>query len=67
MHERDKYISFTVKGYNSVVTYRYGEIRWSAAEREWFTLNNSIDYGESQFTVDMQKAYRAWTEETRGF
>lgn len=67
MHERDKYISFTVRGHNAVVTYRYGDIRWSEAEREWFTENNSIDYGESQLTVDMQKAYRAWTEETRGF
>ncbi|MFP4165284.1 MAG: hypothetical protein ACLFQB_15220 [Chitinispirillaceae bacterium] len=67
MHENDRYISFTVSGYNAVVTYRYGKIRWSAAEREWFTLNNRIDYGENPENVRMQKEYREWTEETRGF
>ena len=67
MHEGSRYISFIVRGHSSVVTYRYGSIHWSSAEREWFTVNNSIDYGEKDFTIEMQDNYRAWTKVNRGF
>ena len=69
MHDQRamRYVSFVVKEHSTVVTYRFGEMRWSEAEHEWFTANNSIDYGEKQFTVAMQKAYREWTRQTRGF
>ena len=67
MHEGNRYVSFIVQEQSAVVTYRYGDIRWSAAEREWFTANNTIDYGEKEQTVAMQHEYRTWTKETRGF
>jgi hypothetical protein len=69
MHDLRKksYISFNVKGHCSVVTYRFGDLHWSRAEREWFTANNAIDYGEKKATVAMQKAYREWTLQKRGF
>ncbi len=66
-HFGDRYISLSVKENSSVVTYRFGEIRWSGAEQEWFTINSSLDYGELEFTNAMQKEYRQWTKETRGF
>ncbi len=66
-HTANEYISLMVREHSSVVTYRYGNIHWSAAEREWFTLNNKIDYGSLDFTVAMQNEYRAWTKENRGF
>jgi len=66
-HEDEKYILFMVKEQSAVVTYRYGDIRWSASEQEWFTANNTIDYGEKEYTVAMQKEYRIWTKTTRGF
>lgn len=61
------YISLIVQGHSSVVTYRYGNIYWSEAEKEWFTLNNLIDYGNNDSNVAMQKEYRAWTNENSGF
>jgi hypothetical protein len=64
---RKSYISLNVKGHSSVVTYRSGDLRWSASEREWFTADNTIDYGEKPSSVAMQKAYREWTLKTRGF
>jgi hypothetical protein len=69
MHDLLKkvYVSLNVKGHSSVVTYRSGDLRWSAAEHEWFTANNAIDYGEKDASVAMQKAYREWTQKTRGF
>jgi hypothetical protein len=69
MHDQRKkmYISFTVKEHSAVVAYRFGEMRWSAAEHEWFTANNAIDYGERDFTVAMQKEYREWTRQRHGF
>ena len=66
-HMGNDYISFMVREHSSVVTYRYGNIHWSSAEREWFTHNNKIDYGSEDFAVAMQKEYRAWTKENRGF
>lgn len=67
MHNGSKYISLMVKGYSSVVTYRYGNISWSEREREWFAFNSHIDYGENEFTREMQEEYRLWTKKQRGF
>ncbi len=61
------YISCFVKGSNAVATYQYGEMHWSETEHEWFTTNNSVDYGEKEFTTAMQTTFRKWTRDTRGF
>ncbi|MDG5816794.1 hypothetical protein QA601_16980 [Chitinispirillales bacterium ANBcel5] len=67
VHEGNRYTSFSTKGHSSVVTYRFGDIMWSSSENEWFTVNNRIDYGEEENTVRMQKEFRQWTKERRGF
>jgi hypothetical protein len=65
--EGQRFISFIVKGHSTVVTYRYGSIQWSAAEKEWFTAGDTIDYGEKDAMTAMQKAFREWTKQVRGF
>jgi hypothetical protein len=69
MHDpaTQRYIGCIAKENSTVVTYRIGEIHWSGSEKEWFTANNSIDYGEKEAAVAMQKAYRQWSKEARGF
>jgi hypothetical protein len=69
MHDpaAERYIGCIAKESSTVVTYRIGSIHWSGTEKEWFTANNSFDYGENEVAAAMQKEYRRWSKETRGF
>jgi hypothetical protein len=69
MHDpaANRYIECIGKENSAVVTYRIGDIHWSSSEKEWFTANNRIDYGENDSAVAMQKEYREWSKQTRGF
>jgi len=62
-----RFDALVVRGHSSVVGFRYGALKWSAAEQVWFTSTDSVDYGERKESVAMKDRYRAWTKQTRGF
>lgn len=41
---------------------QYGRLEWSAAERQWFTLSDSVDYGERGVVRATLEAYRSWKD-----
>lgn len=65
--KRKAYTAMIVKGHSSVVTYRFGAIRWSAAERVFFTSADSLDYGDRPQSLEMKKRFRNYSEQTKGF
>ncbi len=63
----NSYIAMYIKGNSQVVSYRLGNIKWSNDEDIWFTYNDSVDYGNSDKSVNMHKEFREYTMKARGF
>ncbi|HSQ43185.1 MAG TPA: hypothetical protein VLM37_12975 [Fibrobacteraceae bacterium] len=68
-HRQDsgRFDAMVIKGHSSVVGYRYGILRWSTPERVWFTTGDSVGNIGREESVSMQKRFRAWTHQYRGF
>ena len=65
--EGEKYILLTVANQSTTPTYQFGDIHWSGSESEWFTAGNTLDYGDSPISKNMQSDFRTWTKESAGF
>jgi len=61
------YVAMYIKGNSKVVSYRFGNIKWSKDEKIWFSYNDSIDYGNNKVCTNMQKEFRKFTKDKRGF
>jgi hypothetical protein len=43
---------------------QYGKLDWSASEGQWFTVADSVDYGDKGVGEGALREYRRWLEES---
>jgi hypothetical protein len=42
---------------------QYGRLDWSAPEGQWFTVADSVDYGDKGVGEGVLREYRRWLED----
>jgi hypothetical protein len=62
-----KFIAMNVQGRGHSRSFRRGMLIWSADEKEWFPASDSVDYGTREESKAMEKEFREWTKERRGY
>ncbi|MGL1887781.1 MAG: hypothetical protein OCD76_14790 [Reichenbachiella sp.] len=48
------------------VSYRFGKIVWSKQEKNWFTLNDEVAYGDNPELKRQMLGYEKWVAKKRG-
>ncbi|HLP42135.1 MAG TPA: hypothetical protein VK465_11550 [Fibrobacteria bacterium] len=62
-----RFIAMNTQGSGHSLSFRHGTLLWSDAEKEWFVASDSLDYGTRAESKAMEKEYRAWTKQARGY
>lgn len=62
-----KFVAMNVQGRGHSLSFRRGMLIWSSDEKEWFPASDSVDYGTREESKAMEKEFRAWTKEKRGY
>jgi hypothetical protein len=65
--ETREFVALRVQGLGSARSFRRGRLLWSQAEREWFVGADTVDYGSHPSSVTMEREFRAWTQQERGY
>lgn len=68
-HEREsrRFVAMHVHGAGQSRSFRRGRLLWSDSENEWFVGSDTVDYGSHPVSIAMEKAFRNWTREERGY
>ncbi len=61
------FVSMNIAGHGHSVSFRRGKLIWSKDEAEWFPASDSVDYGTRPESKEMEKGFREWTKERRGY
>jgi hypothetical protein len=62
-----RFIAMNVAGRGHSLSFRHGTLIWSQEEKEWFPASDSVDYGTRKESVEMEKEFREWTKNRRGY
>lgn len=67
LHERNRgtYTRLHAQSRDELPSCQYGMLRWSPPEKQWFTVSDSVDYGDRGVSNSTLSAYRAWLREAR--
>jgi hypothetical protein len=58
------YVRLHAQSRSELPSCQYGRLEWSAPERQWFTVSDSVDYGDRGVGELTLREYRHWLEET---
>lgn len=66
-HDRNRgtYVKLHAQSRNELPSCQYGMLRWSPPERQWFTVSDSVDYGDRGVSEATISRYREWLKEAR--
>jgi len=63
-HDKDAgtYVRLHAQSRSELPSCQYGRLEWSAPERQWFTVADSVDYGDRGVGAGTLREYRRWLE-----
>lgn len=61
-HDRrsGRYVRLHAQARSELPSCQFGQLRWSGLERQWFTVSDSIDYGDRGVSTAAIAGYRSW-------
>jgi hypothetical protein len=62
-----RFVALRVQEAGAVRAFRRGTLLWSERENEWFVGADTVDYGVHSSSIDMEREFRAWTMQERGY
>jgi hypothetical protein len=62
LHEKKqgRYVRMHAQARSETPTCQYGQIGWSADEKQWFTWSDSVDYGDKGVVGRTMAGYKSW-------
>lgn len=54
------YVRLFAQSRNELPSCQYGSLRWSPLEKQWFTVSDSVDYGDRGVSGATLSRYRGW-------
>ena len=54
------YVKLHAQAHNELPSCQYGLLRWSPTEKQWFTVSDSVDYGDRGVSGAVLTRYRQW-------
>jgi len=58
-----KYVRLHAQSRTELPSCQYGLLRWSPLEKQWFTVSDSVDYGDRGVSNSTLSNYRRWIAE----
>jgi hypothetical protein len=62
-----RFSSLRVDGSGHAQAFRHGTLLWSKSESAWFAASDSLDYGGRPESKTLERAFREWTRQRRGY
>jgi hypothetical protein len=61
-HDRrsGRYVRLHAQARSELPSCQFGSLRWSELERQWFSVSDSVDYGDRGVSAAAIEAYRDW-------
>ena len=61
-HDRrnGRYVRLHAQARSELPSCQFGQLRWSELERQWFSVSDSIDYGDRGVSTAAIQEYRKW-------
>jgi hypothetical protein len=61
----DAYVRLHAQARSEHPSCQYGRLEWSAPEKQWFTVADSVDYGDRGVGEGTLREYRRWLEDMK--
>jgi hypothetical protein len=60
---KGRYVRLHAQSRTELPSCQYGLLRWSPPEKQWFTVSDSVDYGDRGVSNATLSSYRGWIAE----